>query len=361
MKRNFFPSHRPLWWPENEPWPPPRGHFRRNPYFRRMGCMFGVFNLLGLVFFIYLAGLIANALGWIQSPLYAFEYAIPWASRLFLIEVLVIVGAMFFLRRLSRPLDDLLAASNHVAEGDYSVRVEESGPREVRSMARAFNSMAERLQTTDRQRRDMLADVTHELRTPLTVIRGEVEGMLDGVYPADETRLKSILDETQILSRLVDDLRTLALAQAGALQLKREPVSPAALVREAAASFRSAAEAKGVQIEVEAEESPAVEVDPARMHEVLHNLLSNALRYTPNGGVIQVASRGTTISVTDSGPGIPPETLPHVFDRFYKSSDSGGMGLGLSIAKYIVEAHGGTIRAENAPSGGTRISLMLPQ
>lgn len=353
------PSHRPPWWPEDEPWPPQRGQFRRNPFFRRMSCLFGLFNLLGLVAFIYLAGWIADSLNWIQSPLYAFAYAIPLGAGLFLVAILVIAGAVFTLRRLSRPLDDLLNASNRVAEGDYSVRVEESGPREIRSMAQAFNSMAERLQVTDRQRRDMLADVTHELRTPLTVIRGEVEGMIDGVYPADEKRLKSILEETQLLSRLVDDLRTLALAEAGALQLKLEPANLSALVREVVTAFQSAAEAKEVTIQVEAGESAPVEVDAGRVREVLNNLFSNALRYTPGGGIIRITSSAKSISITDSGPGIASEDLPHVFDRFYKSSDSGGMGLGLSIAKYLVEAHGGRIHAENALEGGTRITFSL--
>jgi signal transduction histidine kinase len=321
--------------------------------------MFGFFNLIGFLVFLAVIGLIADWLGWIDSPLHAFHLIIPLGIILFLLMLAVIAGVAFSLRRLSRPLDDLHAASNRVAEGDYSARLEEQGPPEMRSVARAFNSMAERLQATDQQRRDMLADVTHELRTPLTVIRGEVEGMLDGVYPADEARLKSILEETQLLSRLVDDLRTLALAEAGALQLKRESVSSAALVRETVAAFRSAAEAKGVRIEVEMAESPAAEVDPERVREVLSNLLANALRYTPSGGVVRVTSSGNAISVTDSGPGIPTEALPHVFDRYYKSGDSGGMGLGLSIAKYLVEAHGGTIRAENAAGGGTRIVFTL--
>ena len=308
---------------------------------------------------LFLAGLVADALGWIESPFHAFQFVAPLGIALLLVIAAIIAGAALTLRGLWRPLDNLLNASNRVAEGDYSTRVEESGPREVRSMTRAFNSMAERLQVTDRQRRDMLADVTHELRTPLTVIRGEVEGMLDGVYQADEARLKSILEETQLLSRLVDDLRTLALAEAGALQLKREPVHLSELIREAVAAFQSAAEAKGVQIKVEATESAPVEVDAGRVREVLNNLLSNALRYTPTGGWIRITSTENLISVTDSGPGIAPEDLPHVFDRFYKTSDSGGMGLGLSIAKYLVEAHGGQIRAENAPEGGTRIVLRL--
>ena len=351
--------HRPPWWPENEPWPPQRGHFPRNKFFRRMGCVFGLFNLFGLVAFIFLAGLIADALGWIESPFHAFQFVAPLGIALLLVIAAIIAGAALTLRGLWRPLDNLLNASNRVAEGDYSVRVEESGPREVRSMAHAFNSMAERLQVTDRQRRDMLADVTHELRTPLTVIRGEVEGMIDGVYPADETRLKSILEETQLLSRLVDDLRTLALAEAGALQLRREPTDLAALVREVVSAFQSATEAKGVQIQVEAGESAPVEVDAGRVREVLNNLLSNALRYTPGGGSIRILSSAYSVSISDSGPGIAPDDLPHIFDRFYKSSDSGGMGLGLSIAKYIIEAHGGTIRAENAPEGGTRIVFRL--
>lgn len=324
-----------------------------------MGCIFGLFNFLGIAAFIYVAGLIAEWLGWIQTPLYAFAYAIPLGAGLFLITVLFIGGMVFTLRRLWRPLDDLLAASNRVAQGDLSARVEEKGPREIRAMAGAFNSMAERLQATDQRRRDMLADVTHELRTPLTIIRGEVEGMLDGVYRPDEARLKSILEETQVLSRLADDLRTLALAEAGSLELRKEQLDLANLAREAVAAFQSAAEAKGVKIQVEAGPSASVEADPERVREVLHNLLSNALRYTPGGGIIQVMPAGNSIAVTDSGPGIAPEDLPYVFDRFQKSSDSGGMGLGLSIAKYIVEAHGGTIRAENAPGGGTRISFTL--
>lgn len=352
---SHIPPHRPPWWPENEPWPPRRGHFPRNAFFRRMGCVFGLVNLLGFALFLLIIGLVANALGWINSPLDVLHWIVPAGIGLVVLVLALFVSAGIGLHRFSRPLDDLLVASDRVAEGDLSVRLEEKGPREVRSMARTFNSMAERLEINDRQRRDMLADVTHELRTPLTVIRGEVEGMLDGVYPADEARLKSILEETQLLSRLVDDLRTLALAEAGGLQLKREPTDVAALIIETVAAFRSAADAKGVRIESSVTESPSLEIDPVRIGEVIRNLITNALRYSPNGEVIQVGYDGATVSVTDSGPGIPPEILPHIFERYYKSGDSGGMGLGLSIAKYLVEAHGGTIRAESVPGGGTRI------
>jgi two-component system, OmpR family, sensor histidine kinase BaeS len=235
----------------------------------------------------------------------------------------------------------------------------------VRSLARAFNNMASRLHRTDEQRRELLADVTHELRTPLTVIQGNLEGMLDGVYPADEANLRSLLDETNVLSKLVEDLRTLALAESGALQLKREPTDLANLIHDTLSAFRPQAQAAGVTLGVDAaEDLSTLELDPGRMRQVLSNLLANALRYTPCGGQVRVACTRTgnrlQLDVQDSGPGIPPDDLPHIFERFYKSTDSGGMGLGLAIAKHLVEAHGGTIRAESEMGKGTTIRIELP-
>lgn len=230
--------------------------------------------------------------------------------------------------------------------------------------------MAERLQVNDQQRRNMLADVSHELRTPITVIQGNVEGILDGLYPADEARLKSIVEETQILSRLVDDLRTMALAESGSLQLRREPTDLSLLIREVVSSLNSQIKEKEIRAELLLADAEGLNIDPLRVREVLTNLLSNALRYTPRGGQLRVRltesgvglpeAESVTISVEDTGPGIESTDLPHVFDRFYKSSDSGGMGLGLSIAKYLVEAHGGKIWAESEVDRGTKISFMLP-
>jgi len=265
-------------------------------------------------------------------------------------------------------LDNLLEASGKVAEGDFSARVEERGPSEVRALTRGFNSMAERLQTNDQQRRAMLADLSHELRTPITVIQGNVEGILDGLYPADELHLKSIMEETQILSRLVDDLRTLALAESGSLKLKREPTDLAELIRDTMAGFEAQVREKDLQVDLVPDEMEEIEIDPLRIREVLMNLLSNAVRYTPNQGQIRVGAsesstgeeRSVTVFVQDSGAGIEPADLPHIFDRFYKSSDSGGMGLGLSIAKYLVEAHGGKIWAESEVGKGTKISFTIP-
>jgi two-component system OmpR family sensor kinase/two-component system sensor histidine kinase BaeS len=293
-------------------------------------------------------------------------FLLPFGVIGFVVLMSAIFTAVRSLRRMSMPLDDLLHASDRVAEGDYSARVDEKGPPEIRSVTRAFNSMAARLQVANEQRRNMLADVTHELRSPLTIIQGHVEGMLDGVYAPDQNRLNFILEETHILSRLVEDLRTLSLAQTGALQLKKEQVDPAALLREIVAAFGSQAGLAGVQLELTAApELPLLNVDAARIREVLSNLITNAVRYTPAGGAIRIRAEpepggGVRFTVSDDGPGIPSEDLPHVFERFYKSSDSGGMGLGLSIAKYLVEAHGGRINAESGTGRGATISFVLP-
>lgn len=328
-----------------------------------------LFNLVTFAVFAGIVGFVLNLFGILHFAPSQFEWVIPLAGILFAVVLTALVVAGLNLRRMSAPLDDLLNASNKIADGDYSARVDEGGPREVRSMARAFNSMAERLQINDEQRRSMLADVTHELRTPLTIIQGNIEGILDGMYPADEARLKSIVEEAQVLSRLVDDLRTLSLAESGSLELKREPTDLAVLIRETLSAFQSQADADGVGIEtLLAENVPSVEVDPERIRQVLSNLLTNALRYSPRGGTVKVdltvsitgLERRAVISVEDSGPGIASADLPHVFNRFYKSADSRGMGLGLSIAKYIVEAHGGEIRAESEAGKGTKISFTLP-
>lgn len=375
MKRHFrFSEHRPPWWPENEEWPPRgRGHWRRmgrrNPFFRRLGCLFAVFNLFSFVVFLSIVGFVLHFFGIVHFSVNQFQWLPPLAGTFFAFVVAALVIAGLNLRRMSTPIDDLLAASNRVAERDYSARVAEQGPPEIRSLMRAFNSMTERLQINDSQRRAMLADISHELRTPLTVIQGNVEGMLDGVYPADEKQLKSILEETQILSRLVDDLRILALAESGALQLKREPTDLGELIQEVVRSFQARMDDLGVKIDLRVEDIEQLEIDPARIREVLSNLIGNALRYSPRRGMVKVCltesvvggEGSVLVSVEDNGPGIASDDLPRIFDRFYKSSDSGGMGLGLSIAKYLVEAHGGRISAESDFGKGTRISFTLPR
>jgi signal transduction histidine kinase len=338
---------------------------RHYPFFRWMGCLFGLFNLLGLAVLVGIIALVARTLGLVYFPFDPGQRLIPIGVGFILFVFLVLGLGGIPLRRLIVPLDDLLKAADRVGRGDYSVRVQEKGPREVRSLARAFNNMASRLHITDEQRRELLADVTHELRTPLTVVQGNLEGMLDGVYPADEANLRSLLEETTILARLVEDLRTLVLAESGALQLKKEPTDLSMLIRDTLAAFQAQADSTGVSLTGEtADDLPWLELDPGRIRQVFSNLVANALRYTPAGGAIGVrywqVEKQAQLEVQDSGPGIPADELTHVFERFYKSADSGGMGLGLAIARHLVEAHGGTIIAESAPGQGTTMRITLP-
>jgi len=358
------PRQRPYWWPENEPWPP-HMRSRRPRFFRRMGCLFVFFNLLGLLVLAGIIALVARRLGLVYLPFDPGHWLIPIGVGFVLFAFFVLGLGGMGLRRLVIPLDELLKAADRVGQGDYSVRVQEKGPREMRSLARAFNSMASRLHTTDDQRRQLLADVTHELRNPLTVVQGNLEGMLDGVYPADEVNLRSLLEETNILARLVEDLRTLTLTESGALVLKKEPTDFAMLIRDTLVAFQNQADSAGVSLAVEtADDLPWIDLDPGRMRQVLSNLVANALRYAPAGSVIRVyyrqAEKQALLEVQDTGPGIPADELPNVFERFYKSVDSGGMGLGLAIARHLVEAHGGTITAASTPGLGTTMRIVLP-
>jgi signal transduction histidine kinase len=224
---------------------------------------------------------------------------------------------------------------------------------------RALRPVAGAFAEQDRLRRQLMADVAHELRTPLAILQGRIEGLLDGVYPRDETHLAELLDETRHLARLVEDLGTLAHAEAGALELRKEPVDLGDLVREVAASLP-----RPIVVEVPAE-LPALEVDPLRIRQVLLNLLANALRHTPAEGVVSVEVEARPqwmlIRVRDTGSGIAPEDLPHLFERFQKGSDSRGSGLGLPIARKLVLAHGGEIGIESVVGEGTEVTVSLPR
>ncbi|MHC1782497.1 MAG: sensor histidine kinase [Anaerolineaceae bacterium] len=370
MKHRFF-EERPYWWPENEPWPPSgrHGHFRRGHFFRRIGLLFVILNIGFAVIIVLALGLLGHYFGYLHIPVKG-----PWILPVIIIAILTGLGFLSMigrrLRNMSAPFSDLVSAADRVAEKDYAVRVVEKGPGEVRSLAHAFNSMAASLETRDKERRNLFADVSHELRTPLTVIQGNVEGMIDGIYPRDETHLKAILEQSQVLSRLVDDLRTLALAESGSLALRREPTDLAVLASDIAASFHAQALEVGLAVKVEpAGELPLIDLDPVRMREVLSNLIANAMRYSTSGSEIslqlsridQPRKSVQIISIHDRGKGISVEDLPHIFDRFYKTRDSSGLGLGLSIARNLVEAHGGSIQAESRPGGGTSIRVNLPE
>ncbi len=367
------PRRRPPWWPEGEAWPPTGAAGWRMG--RRYTGRFVWRAALGLlaVFILTVSGctltfwLTAAAAGGMHMPhgMLTFSRIAPVAAVLLLVFGLVLT--VRGLRRVTAPVDDFMDAVARVADGDFAARVPEHGPRETRRLARAFNTMTERLQANEAQRRSLLADVTHELRTPLTVIQGNLEGLLDGVYPADAPHLTPILDETRVLARLIDDLRTLAQAESGTLALHREPTDLGVLCGETAAAFRAQAASQGVTLTLDvADDLPLANVDPLRLREVLINLVANALRYTPAGGRVTLRGRvepaeppTIVLEVADTGAGIAPDRLPHIFDRFYKSPDSPGTGLGLAIAKNLVAAHGGDLTAHSPPGAGTTMLIRL--
>jgi len=283
--------------------------------------------------------------------------------------VALVLGAVL-VRGITRPLRQLSAASRSIAAGDLDARVPVRSSDEIGQLAAAFNHMAADLAHAEEARRQQAADVAHELRTPLTIIQGHLEALADGIFPADAQNLDPALDQARLLARLVEDLRTLSLAEAGQLVLNPVPTEVGGWVSGVVAGFRALAADREITLGLEiADDLPPVRVDAGRMAQVLGNLLDNALRHTPEGGQVAVrAARGdggVVVSVSDTGPGVPPDHLPHLFERFWRGDPSrsrhtGGSGLGLAIARRIVEAHGGRIWAELVADGGLRVSFRLP-
>lgn len=288
-----------------------------------------------------------------------------------------ILLGLAFSRQLTAPLARLTAATHRIAQGDLDQRVPETGSEEMAELGRAFNRMAVDLAEAERLRRNMVADVAHELRTPMSVLQGNLRAILDDVYPLERAEIASLYDETRILSRLVDDLHELALAEAGQLPLHMQPVDPAGIIQTSVANFAVAAEAGDVHLTADLpDDLSLVQADPDRLAQVLRNLLANALRHTPPDGQVTVGAAMPSdepgfvqVIVTDTGEGIPPEDLPHVFDRFWRadrsrSRDQGGIragaGLGLTIARQLVEAQGGQITVESVIGEGTRFTFTLP-
>jgi signal transduction histidine kinase len=341
-------------------WPPEARAGMRRRQFR-----FWIF-FVAVWLFVSLAQASVALIRWLLGP------DMVGHGRFFLpIPILLIVaGCVLILvatlaRTVGSPLGDVVTASERVAAGDFSVRVREYGPPWLRSVARAFNSMTTRLEAQHRQRRELMADVAHELRTPLAAMQGRLEGMIDGIYPADQPHVAQVLEDTRMLGRLVEDLRTLAHSESGTLTLQREPTDIGVLVQEVAALFRPSADAGAVRLVAHVPERlPLMDIDPVRMREVLSNLVSNALRYSPPQRTVAVVAESVAaaivLRVTDEGPGIAAADLPHVFDRFYKGTSSNGSGLGLTIARNLVAAHGGTLTAQNRESGGTELVVTLP-
>ncbi len=280
-------------------------------------------------------------------------------------------------RRVVAPVRQMMVASQSIADGHYSERVEVPGNvsrgelDELAQLAVSFNQMATKLEQTESMRRQLIGDVAHELRTPLATIKGSMEGLMDGVISADAASFQRIHHEADRLQKLVYDLQELSQVEAGAVELERKPLDVHGLVTATIDRLRLQFVEKGVALESDLPPKlPRFEGDEDRLIQVLLNLLGNALQYTPSGGKVTVSARvhgdNVLISVTDTGIGIPPEHLPHIFSRFYRVDKSrsragGGSGIGLTIAKHLVEAHGGRIRAESAGSGqGSTFTITLP-
>ena len=397
---NPYRRPRPPWWPEDEPWPPSHGPWsregrryivgggppwwgwRRGGVARRFGCFIVALSALVVSVGVLVLWLLATLFGGgADGPLA--QLARPAGIIVLIAGIIALVVGIRIARGIAPPIADLVRAAGRVEAGDLAVRVSEPAraPGDLRTLARAFNEMTARLQAEDSNRRRLLADVGHELRTPLAVIQGNLEALLDGVYPADEEHLAPILEETRVMARLIDDLRTVSLAESGVLPLHRETTDVPALLEDVAAAHRPAAEAKGAHVNVVREgieTIPPAEVDPVRIRQVVSNLVDNALRHIPEGGSVNLGVNASpvdpapdtiSISVSDNGPGIPEELRDTAFERFTKSEGSRGSGLGLAIARAIVTAHGGRIfiADEVSPAQrlgmdatGTRIQFLLP-
>jgi signal transduction histidine kinase len=288
-----------------------------------------------------------------------------------LVAVAIAVAITFFLsRRILAPIKALTLASKRLGQGDFSQRVQFTDKSEIGELAQTFNSMASDLERAEQLQRNMVADIAHELRTPLSNIRGYLEAVRDGVIKPDAKTVRSLDEEAILLSRLVDDLQDLALAEAGELKLVCQTEDVSELIGQTVAAMQAQTTAKGLLVSIDLPDRlPPVNIDYQRISQVLRNLLENAAAHTAKGGSITVTARQqgnwVEISVADTGEGIPAEDLPNIFERFYRVDKSrtratGGSGLGLTIAKRLVEAHGGKIEVQSELGKGSRFSFTIP-
>jgi two-component system sensor histidine kinase BaeS len=293
-----------------------------------------------------------------------------WLAALVAILTGVALG-FFFSRLISEPMKQLTLAARRVATGDFSHRVSTNTDDEIGEVSVAFNTMAEQLETKEKSRRQLLADIAHELRNPLSIIQGNLEAWLDGVITPEPDQVASVYDETVLLSRLITDLRDLSLAEAGQLKLDQNPIELGEFIFTEIASVQTRCQEKQISISAELPAKlPLVLIDKYRIRQVLHNLVDNALRYTPAGGSIEIGADydkpgWVTVSVSDTGAGITRKDLPHVFDHFYKADRSrqrghGGAGIGLAMVKKVVELHGGTVWVKTRKGKGTTFYFTLP-
>jgi signal transduction histidine kinase len=352
--------------PNDHPHFPPHWKGNRRSFFRGLVFVFGA-----MTFFIIAA--IAVAVYFIATQTqheFRSDILIPLCGvPLLFMFIASLIGRWGF-RRFGRPMADVVSAIDAVAEGDLSVRVHEHFPGDLGQLARRFNHMIAELERAEQQRRNLAADIAHELRTPLHIIQGNLEGILDGVYEATPNHINNTLDETQLLARLVNDLQTLSLAEAGQLPLHPTRFLVADLMADLTSSFSSQAASFGITLTTNVT-NPDQEItaDYDRLNQALANLIANSIRHTPHGGTInlrtesQITDHQLRIILCDTGSGISVEALPFIFDRFWRGdksrSDRTHSGLGLAITKQIVLAHGGTIDVESEVGRGTKFTIEI--
>ncbi len=315
--------------------------------------------------------------GYLVIKAYSFATRLRFVRTILFPEGLIFLMLLMFLgivsvllmRRFVNPLADVIYAARSVASGKLETRIPTKGPQDLRSLSESFNEMASSLERSDRERRDMLADIAHELRTPLSVIRGRLEGIVDGIYPENGPQVSTALEQTYLLQRLVDDLRLLTLVETRQLPFDKQNTNLGHVIERVLEIFSAEAGEKNISLSLREKDGDlSVLVDPQRFEQVLGNLIGNSLRYVPEGGRIWVTANGmpdcVQVTVNDNGPGVPEQDLPFIFDRFWRkeksrSRVSGGTGLGLAIARQLIEAQGGTIEASNLPEGGLQVVVTL--
>jgi two-component system sensor histidine kinase BaeS len=285
--------------------------------------------------------------------------------------VIALLLGVFLSGSLTRPIRELTRATHAVSEGDLSQQVPVRSNDELGELAKAFNKMSSELSRSINTRKQMTADIAHELRTPLSLILGHAEAVHDGVLPPSRENFEIIREEATRLEHLVNDLRTLSLADAGELSIQLQTIEPQRLLHEVASLYQYQTQKKNIMLDLEvASNLPTIEVDPGRMTQVLTNILDNAMRHTPEGGRIVLAAKEAEnmieLSIQDSGPGLSTEDIDRIFERFYRTDsarqrEDGGSGLGLAIARSIVQAHGGQLSAESKPGLGLKVSIRLPK
>jgi signal transduction histidine kinase len=309
-------------------------------------------------------GRISATLGFLQSVFWQFMVAGAIAA------VIALVLARWLARGMTQPLRDMATAARRMETGDYSTRVYTSSRDEVGQLAAAFNRMSQELDNLEASRRDLVANVSHELKTPITAIRAHLENLLDGIEEPNPDTIEVMLAQSDRLGRLVEQLLDLSKLESGEVTLRREPVELEPLVSQVMSEIGVASADRRVEVRSDIpHDLPAIEADAERVHQVLFNLVDNAVRFTPEGGEVRIEAHrhngSVEVRVADTGMGIPAEALPRLFERFYRvdtarTREDGGTGIGLAIARSVVEAHGGTIHAESEPGRGSVFTFDLP-